>query len=349
MKNMIDNGGKQHVDGPKPEELESSIKALVDHNNLKFLMPGGKEIPLADVKLTDIIANFFSEKPELYNNIFGKDLTTSELSRRLDFISGRLFGDVNASLKRAVEKYHVNEATIDIKEIQSRIHDKVESVFEILGLELNASTDPLTGLLNRRPFAKMLSAEVAGEIRNPKKGLSVLFMDIDHFKNVNDTYGHDVGDKVLKRVTDIIKSIHRGYDFLARFGGEEFVLLCPDMSPIDALRLARRISNAVKEDKNPVLDKDGNPINVSISIGISDFKEAKEGLTEEEARLVGEGKSNDKLLEKIGDFVLKSADTNAYVVKGVEADEKGRIEDRRGSISMRKRVFRSKRSSAPEK
>lgn len=109
-----------------------------------------------------------------------------------------------------------------------------------------AHTDYLTGLHNRRFFMQRLQEECE-RVRRHGSNLSVLLFDLDHFKQVNDTYGHDLGDRVLKRVADVSVSIKRITDVAARIGGEEFALLLPETDQRGAVQLAQRLRESVAE------------------------------------------------------------------------------------------------------
>jgi diguanylate cyclase (GGDEF)-like protein/PAS domain S-box-containing protein len=130
-------------------------------------------------------------------------------------------------------------------------------------LELLATTDPLTGLLNRRSFFTE-AEKIFARSQHPPYELAVVMLDIDHFKNVNDIYGHQAGDAVLREVAARLLDNLRPADLIARYGGEEFVVMLPRL-PITALApLANRL-NAVVRD-TPVLYNNQN-ISVTISIG----------------------------------------------------------------------------------
>jgi diguanylate cyclase (GGDEF)-like protein len=137
-------------------------------------------------------------------------------------------------------------------------------------LETMATTDGLTGLLNQRARLDAAHQKVAAAARFGRK-LSVLITDIDFFKKVNDTYGHDVGDIVIKGLGDILTRQKRNTDVVARFGGEEFVVLCEQTDENGAMLLAERIR---EELKKTVFHSDKGTVNVTCSIGISTFSEA---------------------------------------------------------------------------
>jgi two-component system cell cycle response regulator len=105
-------------------------------------------------------------------------------------------------------------------------------------------TDSLTGLYNRRYMEGHLKTLI-GEAMRSGRALSILLADIDHFKQVNDTYGHDVGDMVLKEFSERFKRITRGIDLACRMGGEEFVILMPDTDMARACQIGERVRSAV--------------------------------------------------------------------------------------------------------
>ena len=125
-----------------------------------------------------------------------------------------------------------------------------------------ANTDPLTGINNRRNFFTLVNSYLAMTERDKPKA-SVLLIDLDKFKNINDEYGHDIGDEALKATTRIISSFIRKGDVFARFGGEEFIVFLPDTDINQAKVVAEKIRCAV--EKNEVTDK----IFITISIGLS--------------------------------------------------------------------------------
>lgn len=128
-----------------------------------------------------------------------------------------------------------------------------------------ALTDHLTGLPNRRAFERQVNSGVQhGEIAEDTAALAVF--DIDHFKQVNDTYGHDVGDAVLRHVAQTLTQALRKSDFVARLGGEEFVAVLHDMNGEGFNRIADRVRKAVEE--NP-FELNGRQIRVTVSAGLA--------------------------------------------------------------------------------
>lgn len=137
-------------------------------------------------------------------------------------------------------------------------------------LETMATTDGMTGLFNKRAMLEQASAKVAAAHRFGRK-LSVLVTDIDFFKKVNDTYGHDVGDVVIKGLGEILKRVKRTTDVVARFGGEEFVVLCEQTDEAGAQLLGERIR---EELSKTVFQSPNGPLKVTCSVGIATFPEA---------------------------------------------------------------------------
>jgi diguanylate cyclase (GGDEF)-like protein len=136
-------------------------------------------------------------------------------------------------------------------------------------LEAQSRIDAKTGLLNVSTWEREAEGEISRSMRTGTP-LSLALVDIDHFKAVNDTHGHLVGDRVLRALADALTSHLRSYDKAGRFGGEEFVLLLTDTSEHDACRVAERLRSYVAEMTVPVSDAPDAPdVQVTISIGVS--------------------------------------------------------------------------------
>jgi len=137
-------------------------------------------------------------------------------------------------------------------------------------LEEQVSTDPLTGIRNRRGFMMDCQREIS-RCRRYKRPVSVIVMDIDHFKQINDEHGHQSGDEALRVFSEVCQSSTRETDVLGRLGGEEFGLLLPETGHTDGLMLANRIRNRVAEQ--PIWSPDGDdggPFKMTVSMGLAD-------------------------------------------------------------------------------
>jgi diguanylate cyclase (GGDEF)-like protein/PAS domain S-box-containing protein len=142
-----------------------------------------------------------------------------------------------------------------------------------------ADHDPLTGLFNRRGFIHELTHQMA-YARRYGGGGAVLFLDIDDFKNVNDSLGHSVGDEVISGVARLVHERLRETDGLGRLGGDEFAVLLPNATATDAKSVAENLLTAVRDDDQAALRGTGRPM--TISIGITDFYKPSRDLSAED-------------------------------------------------------------------
>ncbi|MBY5625757.1 PleD family two-component system response regulator [Rhizobium leguminosarum] len=147
------------------------------------------------------------------------------------------------------------------KRYNDRLRASVKQTIEL------AVTDPLTGLYNRRYLDNHLNVLFNRSMARGRP-LSVLITDIDRFKHVNDTYGHDGGDEVLREFSSRVRSTIRGADLACRYGGEEFVVVMPDTSPEIAAAVAERLRAAI-ENAPFMLKHSGEALNVTASFGIA--------------------------------------------------------------------------------
>lgn len=152
--------------------------------------------------------------------------------------------EANKELERLHEEYKIKEQAL------MKVNDQLETL---------ASTDILTGLRNRRFFQeKMLESLML--FREKQRYFSLLVVDIDHFKSINDTYGHPIGDLVLGNLAGLLQSLSRSTDVVARYGGEEFVIILPDCEEQQAIGIAERY-------RSQVASADWGEYNITVSIG----------------------------------------------------------------------------------
>ena len=161
---------------------------------------------------------------------------------------------------------------IDRNELQARVHTQIrrkrysDRLRQNLQLSLEmAITDQLTGLYNRRYMARHLDTLIAAAIEG-KKPLSFLILDIDHFKAINDTHGHTVGDEMLRGFAHRLKANVRGIDLACRYGGEEFVVIMPDTDVSFAYMVAERLRQNVAAAPFAIAGQDSLPLTVSIGV-----------------------------------------------------------------------------------
>jgi len=173
---------------------------------------------------------------------------------------------VNDYIQRPVDRNELLariRTQVKRKRYSDRLRDNVE-----LSVTM-ALTDPLTGLHNRRYLEAHLEMLVSRtEIRG--QALSAMILDIDHFKAINDTYGHKVGDRVLTEFADRVRKSIRGIDLACRFGGEEFVVIMPETPESLAIRVGERIRRAIAEAPFRIDDLSGE-IEITVSIGVAAY------------------------------------------------------------------------------
>ena len=176
------------------------------------------------------------------------------------------------------EKY--NKLMEEFQQLESELK-KTQRALEIKEIELKAvlaqaheitNTDVLTFLPNRRKIIVDLQEEV---IRSTRYGtsLSISLVDIDHFKNINDTHGHTTGDEVLRNLAAKLREQIRHPDTLGRYGGEEFLIVLPNSEVTAAVEQASRLCQQVREMQ---IEFNGNKLSLTISIGVAQFKIGKE-------------------------------------------------------------------------
>lgn len=182
---------------------------------------------------------------------------TRKLVRALDI-------GVNDYLTRPVDKNELT-ARVSTQLRRKRYVDQLRSSFQA-SLEM-AVTDQLTGLYNRRYLASHLSA-MFDRAYWTGRPLSVMVLDIDHFKKINDTFGHDVGDKVLQEFAERVSGAVRGIDLACRYGGEEFLIAMPDTDMAFASVVAERLRQEIATSKF-VLNSGRDELSVTVSIGIA--------------------------------------------------------------------------------
>jgi len=165
-------------------------------------------------------------------------------------------------LERALDFYRENGVDADLSSVDcnSRLVDRVDGLLSNMRAERDqirdaADTDPLTGLLNRRGFDRY---------RQPGEYGSIIFIDLDRFKHINDTLGHDAGDVVLATTAELLRSVLREGELVARFGGEEFVVFLPSIDRHTAYQVAERIRVSAERSLATELGR------VTISAGVAE-------------------------------------------------------------------------------
>ncbi|MDB5850247.1 MAG: hypothetical protein JWP29_3999, partial [Rhodoferax sp.] len=162
---------------------------------------------------------------------------------------------------------HQQEETEQV--VRERTHELEMATLELAN---QARTDPMTGLLNRRGFEPQWQHAIA-LARRSGRPLSAVMVDIDHFKRVNDNFGHEAGDEVIKHLARTLTTRLRSTDLVARLGGEEFVAMLPDTDIEGARLIAQQLVDAMAAELLPVAGQ------VTISAGVADLAEVLDGPT----------------------------------------------------------------------
>lgn len=178
---------------------------------------------------------------------------------------------------------------LNIFEEVTRKYEELLRMYEDLNefLKYKASHDPLTGLYNREALENILKAQITKTelLRNT---VSVIFLDIDNFKKINDTFGHQFGDEILKKIGEIIKNSVRERDIVARYGGDEFVIILHTRTDLEPKIIANRIKERI--------EREFHPYNLSVSYGIA--VAGKDGSTHEELIKVADERMYKQKAEK---------------------------------------------------
>ncbi|HOX46816.1 MAG TPA: GGDEF domain-containing protein [Myxococcota bacterium] len=214
------------------------------------------EIMLAE---EGISRNHCRIEPDGHGNVAIVDLNSTNGT----FFNGNR---ITRHLLRDGDKVQVGSTTI----LKFSFQDSLEESF-IQNQYEQATRDGLTGVLNKRTFLEKFAAEFAYAIRH-NEATSLILFDIDHFKKVNDTYGHQAGDMVLKHLAEVVEHSLREEDVLARYGGEEFAIILRNQNEQRAFVAAERVRRAVEKGE---FVWEGQRIPVTISLGIATLVEAR--------------------------------------------------------------------------
>jgi len=277
---------------------------------LRFAREKAPDLVLLDVVMPDI--DGFAVCRWLKVNADTRDIPVIMLTVRnavADRIAGLNIG-ADDYLPKPIDDQELEArifAALRVKAAHSDLRVRNQQLETMLhSVEALAITDPLTGLFNRRRFADVLKREFA-VTRRYRNTLSCLMLDIDHFKQINDRFGHDAGDQVLKEVARRIVGSLREVDLAARYGGEEFAILLPHTSKKDAKIVAERLLNNMRKQQFTF----GNEVvRVTASIGCAGNTDVLSGQAED--------------LVKAADLALyeaKNTGRNAAVMYRGPADE----------------------------
>ncbi|MEQ8175626.1 MAG: diguanylate cyclase [Syntrophomonadaceae bacterium] len=202
-------------------------------------------------------------------------------------------GDLVRGLESGADDYMLKPFNSEELKYRLRIGQRIiEQEQKIIRM---ASIDDLTGLLNRRNFWERMEKEM-NRLRREKGTVGFIISDIDHFKNVNDTYGHSVGDLVLQQFAQCLQDNCRIYDYVGRYGGDEFIIGVPGASLLETVEIAERIRNTIQNTGIPILGS-GDIIQITASFGVD---------------AMNLGSENEQHMEEL----INHADEALYLAKG---------------------------------
>lgn len=213
------------------------------------------------IKLTSIIKSSLNEVKSAFEKNESGDFQHIKLSHR-----SQEFDSIVDSFNMMNEK--LADTTVSLTEMKSIVDEKT------LVLQELSNTDPLTKIANRRALFERANMEFSRAVRN-KSPLTLLMIDCDLFKNINDNFGHAVGDNLLIHMCKIFKNEIREIDFLARYGGEEFVIVLPNCDLIGGIETGQRIQRSLAGHG---LTIEAKKVNVTLSIGVCMLDERHKSL-----------------------------------------------------------------------
>jgi len=286
-------------------EVERLLTESYQHN-----YPG---LSFIDTETSKLLISDIPDRPVLGTRILSKydwlidykDTNHYQSAALLPLKRGKEIIGIQLLLSKDPNRYNKSDGTNFLQKLAAMIAISIENcINRQRALELGYQ-DGLTSAYNRRYFDERLRHEIDRCLRN-KTDLVCLFIDIDFFKNINDSYGHQVGDAVLVRLVALMQEQVRSSDIVARYGGEEFAIILPDTGIQIAHEVAERIRSKVADQK---LIIDDNTLSTTVSIGMASLSQIKYQLGASDT-----GQLN-KMTDNLDKLLLGKADEALYQAK----------------------------------
>jgi diguanylate cyclase (GGDEF)-like protein len=246
----------------------NTLSANDDVTAFKLIQTGSPDIILLDILMKMKNGNDILTAIKSHHN--SQNIPVIILSSAVD-VNSKVNGFLSGASDYIVKPFRFAEVLarinnqIRILNMQHELEKKNKELTEKnMLLQQMAVTDGLTGLYNKRYILSRLSSEISHAVRY-REPISFLMVDVDHFKQINDTYGHVVGDILLKEVAQLLRKLVREFDIIARYGGEEFLIVLPNGDIMGAKILAERLRDSIEKS---VFNINGEKISITISIGI---------------------------------------------------------------------------------
>lgn len=244
------------------------IVSINDAQEIKLMNPAARDMfgispedPVEGTLLEALLPQRYRKRHEQYLGSFKASPVASRPMHSRAAVVGLHRSGHEFPIEVTIAKIRVGEAT----EMTAVLRDISERARLIEELKVAATTDPLTGCANRRRLGEMLAHELQ-RCRRFNHRFSLLMVDIDHFKRINDGHGHPAGDGVLTGLADRLKKCVRDVDLVGRWGGEEFLVLLPETDQVAASECAERIRATIADSP---FEHDGLKLEVTVSIGVT--------------------------------------------------------------------------------
>lgn len=239
------------------ENMEDGMVVLDNESRIVDINPAGQRI--LDLPIRQVLGKNLLQQRAVFQELFTGGREPHSISKELELTvngAARIF-EARASALYDHRRFASGRLILlrDITE-RKRTEEKLSRL---------AITDPLTGLYNRRHFFTLAEQEYERSVRSGRP-LSIVLFDVDHFKTVNDTYGHIVGDQVLETLSNRCRSVLREYDVMARYGGEEFIIMLPEADAVQARRIGERLRTVIAD---AAITTKAGPAVVTISLGVA--------------------------------------------------------------------------------
>lgn len=252
------------------QDRDYGIRRLLNHtgeelDHIKHIIFIEEIEPLAAIFPDNGIPLLMAYDPELHDSFFPDEneapasIALLPLKHKRHLVGSYNIGSLNGT------RFTADVATDFLSHLAAVITVCLDNILSREHLKFLGLIDNLTGVNNRRFFEQRLKEEAARILRSGTP-MSCLFVDADHFKRINDTYGHPTGDQVLRHIAQVIREQVRTIDIVARYGGEEFTVILLQTGEQKALEVAERIRSRI--ERSPFLSDEGENIKLSVSIGI---------------------------------------------------------------------------------
>ena len=285
--------------------VERLLTESYQHNfkGLSFIDTETCKLLISDIPDHPILGSYIPAKYEWL--IGSKDSNKFQSAALLPLKRGNEIIGIQLLLSKDKNHYSKNDGTTFLDKLAAMTAISIENCINRQRILELGYQDGLTNAYNRRYFDERLKHEIDRCVRK-KTDLAFLFIDIDFFKKVNDTYGHQAGDAVLVKLVSLMRDQVRSSDIVARYGGEEFAIILPETGLHIANEVAERIRNRVENQK---LTFNNNTLNITVSIGLASLSQIKY-----QTGTNLKGQSN-KTPDNLDQLLLRKADEALYQAK----------------------------------